>query len=280
MSNNYDNQDKYEKYVSDSVKDEDIYSKKQVHLLNFRDPDGCPLYEQIKIGNKTVEGRKNSIIYQKIKVGDTLLLSDRSKGILECDVTYVNLYADISEYIVGQGLNNVFGNVVNCRGIKNIQDGTNIYHEFVDSSQILDLKKRFGHGFLGIGIKFIREYKRYFETLNEPWFSLIRDEKKIVEGRLNKGWVKSLKPFDMIEFKRNTPIGENIQELVPRIEVIVMDVKQYKKFTNLFDDVGLENVLPDIKTYENGIMVYRQWYSEEKENEFGVVGIFIKVIKK
>lgn len=280
MLKDLDNEDKYEKYVSDSVKDEEIHSKKKVHLLNFKDPEGCSLYEQIKNGNKTVEGRKNSSIYQKIKVGDMLLLSDRSKGILECEVTYVNLYADVSEYLAGQGLNNAFGDVVNCRGISNIRDGIDIYHEFVDASQIADLKKRFGNGFLGIGIKFIHEYKRYFETLNEPWFSLIRDGKKIVEGRLDKGWVKSLKPFDMIEFKRVTPKEELNPDIVPKIDVIVTDIKRYRKFIDLFDDVELENVLPGIKTYNDGVTIYRQWYSEEKEKELGVVGIFVKVIKK
>lgn len=280
--------DDYEDYVSDSVKDDD---KSNVHLISFKQPEGCPLYEQIMEGNKTVEGRKNSPLYQKIQVGDTLLLSDRSRGILELKVTYIHLYDDVSEYIAGEGIDAVFGNPTKCRNITNVQDGLKIYDEFVNKQQIIDLMKRFGQGFMGIGIKFLHEYKRYFENVNEPWFSAIRDGLKIAEGRLDKSWVKTLKPYDMIEFTRVPPKNEkndtndtnninNTNKVRPKIEVIVTDVKRYKSFTDLFDDVGLDKVLPGKTSYDEGVAVYRQWYSVEKEKELGVVGIFIKVIKK
>jgi len=275
-SNNFN--DVYEDYVSDSVKDDDEFN---VHLISFKQPEGCPLYEQIMEGNKTVEGRKNSPLYQKIQVGDTMLLSNRSRGILECKVTYIHLYDDVSEYIAGEGIDAVFGNPTKCRNITNVQEGLKIYDEFVNEQQIIDLKKRFGQGFMGIGIKFLHEYKRYFKTLNEPWFSAIRDGLKIAEGRLDEdeSWVKTLKPYDMIEFTRVPPENDT-NKVRSKIEVIVTDIKRYKSFTDLFDDVGLDKVLPGKTTYEDGVAVYRQWYSAEKEKKFGVVGIFSKVIKK
>jgi ASC-1-like (ASCH) protein len=279
----HQNNDKYEEYVSESIKDNDVENireKFNVHLLSFKDPIGCPLYEQITERKKTVEGRKNSPVYQKIKVGDILLLSDRSKGILECEVIYVNLYADVEEYLAMEGIDKAFGNTIKCRNVSNIQEGTNIYREFVDEQQIIDLKKRFGHGFLGLGIKFLHEYKRYFEDLNEPWFSAICDGTKIAEGRLDKSWVTNLHPYDMIEFKRNPIPNEITSDIVPKIEVIVTNIKRYKSFSDLFDDVGLDKVLTGKKDYDEGIKVYRQWYSKEKEKELGVVGIFFKVIKK
>lgn len=279
---NKDKFDKYEEFVSDSVKDSEsddyrdkMHETASVHLLSFRDPDSCPLYQQIIEKIKTVEGRKNSPMYQTIKVGDTILLSDRSKGILECEVTYVNLYSDVEEYLASEGLDKAFGNTTKCRDIKSIQDGSNLYHEFVPEKQIIELKKKFGHGFMGIGINFLHEYKRYFETLQEPWFTAIGNGLKIVEGRLDKTWVKQLKPFDMIEFTR---VGSD-NKTNDKVDVIVTDVKRYKSFTDVFDEVGLDKVLPGIKTYDEGIKVYRQWYSAEKEKELGVVGIFFKVIK-
>lgn len=145
-----------------------IHEKSNVHVLSFRDPNGCPLYEQIIEKKKTVEGRKNSLINQKIKVGDILLLSDLSKGILECKVTYVNLYADVEEYLISESIDIVFGNPnSNSNSISNyvkysIQEGCNIYHDFVDEKQIIDLKNKFGYGFIGIGIDFLHEYKYDF----------------------------------------------------------------------------------------------------------------------
>ncbi|VBB17767.1 hypothetical protein YASMINEVIRUS_230 [Yasminevirus sp. GU-2018] len=275
--------DEYEQYVVGSVSESESDQNKgdqKTHILNFKDLEGCPFYEQILSGKKTVEGRKNSPVYQAIKAGDTLLLSDRTRGILECVVTYVNLYSDVSEYIASEGIDVVFGDPVKCRNVSDVKSGAEVYREFVDDDQVQQLKEKYGHGFLGIGIKFVHEYKRHFETLNEPWFSAIRDGSKIAEGRLDKSWVSTLKKFDFIEFTRVRPKEESGSSADQKIEVLVTDVKRYKKFTDLFDEVGLDKVLPGKKTYDEGLAVYRQWYSAEKEESLGVVGIFVKVIKK
>jgi ASC-1-like (ASCH) protein len=277
----------YEKQITESTIDNrtmdnstDESSNKIVHMFSFRGPDGCPLYEMIKSGKKTVEGRKNSPSYQKIKVGDVLLLSDRKKGVLECEVKYVKLYTDVKEYLAGESLQSAFGDPDKCRGIDSIQKGCDLYYEYVNENEILKLKEKYGHGFMGIGIRFVREYKRNFEDLENEWFDRIRDGSKIAEGRLNKSWVSTLQPFDMIEFMRKTPENENPPKIIPKIEVIVTNIKHYSSFKDLFDDVGLERVLPGKKTYDDGIKVYRKWYSEEKEKELGVVGIFFKLLKK
>jgi ASC-1-like (ASCH) protein len=271
-----------ESVVSEATRRGKISTKKpKVHLLPFRNLSDCPLYEQIILNNKTVEGRKNSEENQKISIGDTILLSDRSKGILECDVTYINKYLDVTDYLVSEGLESVFGNLEECKTVTSIEKGLELYGNFVSDSQIIKLKEEYGYGFLGIGIKFIHEYKKHFQTLNEPWFSFIRDGKKIVEGRLDKLWVKTLQPLDFIEFKRVKPKDESKEDdNVQTIDVIVTEVKRYKKFTDIFDEVGLDKILPGKNTYDDGLAVYRQWYSEEKEKELGVVGIFMKVIKR
>lgn len=259
--------DNYEQYISDSVKDDesiDTNTKRNIHMFSFRNPEGCPLYEQIIEGKKTVEGRKNSPIYQTIKVGDILLLSDRSKGILECAVTYVNLYADVNEYLAAEGLGAVFGDPISCRAISNIQDGANIYREFVPDKQIVYLKEKYGQGFMGIGIKFLHEYKRYFITLDEIWLSSIRDGSKTINARLNSSWVTNLKPYDMIEYTKNNTNKLNV------LDVLVIDVKHYKNFNDLFDTIGADKIFPD----KNNLNIEE----EQKGLKLGVVAIFIKIL--
>jgi len=41
----------------------------------------------------------------------------------------------------------------------------------------------------------------------------------------------------------------------------------------------LEKVLPGVLNFEEGVSIYRKWYSEDKEKELGVIGIFIEVYK-
>jgi ASC-1-like (ASCH) protein len=295
--------DNYEYIVSETVSESEASEeseneesenegrRKKVLLFRFRDLENCHLYDQIIEGKKTVEGRKNSEQNQDIKIGDILLFSDKSRGILECEVTYVHYYSDIAEYLAGESLNKVFGDTSKCRNVKTIEEGVKIYREYVDENKILELKDKFGSGFIGIGIKFIHEYRRNFEDLNDEWFEAIKSGKKIAEGGLNKSWVRNLQKSDMIEFVKKSDPSQ-------KIELIITKLKSYRSFYELFDDVGLDKVLPGKKTYEEGLAVYRQWYSEDKENkvreelkelkknglniddERSIVGIFFDIIKK
>ena len=44
----------------------------------------------------------------------------------------------------------------------------------------------------------------------------------------------------------------------------------------MLENEGLKYVLPDIKTIEQGIAVYRKFYSIEQEKEFWVIAIEMK----
>lgn len=114
-------------------------------------------------------------------------------------------------------------------------------------------------------------FRTFYQGLDDEWFNHIREKRKIVEGRLNKSWVKELKKDDVIEFQKKSDVNDTIV-------VKVTDVKKYKNFIALFEDVGLDKVLPNINGHLAGVKVYRQWYSKELEDELGVVGIFFNLI--
>ena len=44
----------------------------------------------------------------------------------------------------------------------------------------------------------------------------------------------------------------------------------------MFESEGLKHIVPDIKTIEQGVAVYRQFYSIEQEKEFWVIAIEMK----
>ncbi len=69
----------------------------------FYDPKECPLTKYIVDKIKTVEGRKYSSAYQKIKVGDTIIFHDK-KGDIVCKVTYINKYKSVREYLETEGI--------------------------------------------------------------------------------------------------------------------------------------------------------------------------------
>jgi ASC-1-like (ASCH) protein len=231
------------------------------YTFSFRDPPGCPLYQAIIDGTKTVEGRKNSEQYQKIKQDDTIMFDYENRGILVCKVTYVNKYADVEEYLNGESLQ------VALPCADTIEDGIKIYERFVPKDEITKLKNKYGFGFLGIGIKFLYERKRYEIHISEPWFSYIVSGKKIAEGRPNKSLFAKFKPKDIL-----TIFNKQLQQ---RFEFEITEILKYDTFKEMLTDLGIENVLPGISTIDDGIAVYRQWYNEDIEREFGVLAIKI-----
>ena len=105
--------------------------------------------------------------------------------------------------------------------------------------------------------------KPYTITVRQPWFNLIKEGKKTVEGRLNKGLFSKLE------------IGDEIVWICKKLKhkIKVIKIKQYKSFSEMIKQEQLENVLPGIKNDAEGVKVYRRFYTEEDEKNYGVVAI-------
>ncbi len=99
-----------------------------------------PWFSLLKNGQKPVEGRKNSPLYQKIKVGDHIIFFEGSKS-FEALVTGINKYNSVEEYLKSETLERALP------GIASIQEGLAIYHSW-NTPQDIDK-----YGFLGIQIK-------------------------------------------------------------------------------------------------------------------------------
>jgi ASC-1-like (ASCH) protein len=113
--------------------------------------------------------------------------------------------------------------------------------------------------------------------VNEPWFSLMQNNIKTVEGRPNKGIFSKLKVDDVVTFMK---FDKKTKEK-KHFKVKVTQIKRYNTFKEMLEFEHIENVLPDpnIKTIEDGVNVYRQWYSSEIEKQYGIIAIHIKKIE-
>jgi ASC-1-like (ASCH) protein len=105
--------------------------------------------------------------------------------------------------------------------------------------------------------------------ISDPWFEHIASGKKIIEGRLNKP------PFSTFK------IGDRIKFINPKgvVCVHVTYVVKYPTFKEYLTIEGLGRTLPGVYTLEDGIAVYRKYYSKEKEKEFGICAIHLKKTK-
>ncbi|XP_020531972.1 uncharacterized protein LOC18448720 isoform X2 [Amborella trichopoda] len=98
--------------------------------------------------------------------------------------------------------------------------------------------------------------------VQEPFYSLLRVGRKTIEGRCAIGNYKQISSGDML--------------LINKCLILeVQDVKWYSSFYDMMEAEGLEKVLPGVKTLDEGVGIYRRFYTQEKEKCQGVLGICV-----
>ncbi|CAA6660300.1 unnamed protein product [Spirodela intermedia] len=98
--------------------------------------------------------------------------------------------------------------------------------------------------------------------VQEPFFSQLRAGVKTVEGRCALGNYNQITPGALLLVNKH---------FLLRVE----HVKHYSSFLEMLEAETLESVLPGVKTIEEGVKIYRKFYSEEKENSNGVLAISV-----
>jgi len=123
-----------------------VNNNRKTHILHIQNPKECPTFDYIKSGVKTVEGRKNSPTYQEYNEGDYLnFVCEKQK--LMTIITYINKYETVEDYLNKETLKKALP----C--VKTIEEGVEIYNKWTSQKERDELKKKYGYGFLGIGIK-------------------------------------------------------------------------------------------------------------------------------
>ncbi|ALV62542.1 ProFAR isomerase-like protein [Thermococcus sp. 2319x1] len=103
--------------------------------------------------------------------------------------------------------------------------------------------------------------------LQEEYLKLIKEGKKKIEGRLYDEKRRQIKPGDVIVFEG-------------RLKVRVKALRVYPSFKEMLEKEGLDRVLPNVKSIDEGVETYRKFYSEEEERKYGVVAIEVEPIEE
>lgn len=101
---------------------------------------------------------------------------------------------------------------------------------------------------------------------NDPLNKIISGEKTI-EGRLNKGIFKTIN------------IGESVV-LSSKDNSCLVKIINIRHFNNFYEllKCNLKNTLPEMNSVDEGSSKYLSYYSNEKQQKYGVLGIHISVI--
>ncbi|KAI3703352.1 hypothetical protein L1987_73356 [Smallanthus sonchifolius] len=103
--------------------------------------------------------------------------------------------------------------------------------------------------------------------VQDPFFSQLKDGHKTIEGRCaggkNRVLIVSIQPGSLILFNKCLLLQ-------------VQDVHWYASFSDMLAAEGVAKVLPGVETIQEGIQIYRKFYSEEREKSNGVLAILVK----
>jgi len=115
---------------------------------------------------------------------------------------------------------------------------------------------------------------REFElTISEPWFSLIENGQKTVEGRLFKGIFTQFRVNDTIRWINKWNGKEK------SLTVKITKLTKYPNFGDLLFNEKLYKVLPGLPNIKCGIVLYDRIYSSFNEiKEYGTLAIEMQVV--
>jgi ASC-1-like (ASCH) protein len=100
----------------------------------------------------------------------------------------------------------------------------------------------------------------------EPWFSLLREGKKSVIGRLNNETSALIKTGDQIKFFNDDK----------NFLLTVFKIEHFSTISIYLETVGLQNALPGIKTIKEGCKVFLEFHTQEEIKKYGVLAFWVQ----
>lgn len=107
--------------------------------------------------------------------------------------------------------------------------------------------------------------------LQPEYFNFILNGTKRIEIRLNDEKRQNIKLGDKIKFLKEPDLNESF-------EAQVIGLLRYNSFEEMFKDYDISILSDESMTKEELISVLEQFYTKEKQEKYGVLGIRIELI--
>lgn len=124
--------------------------------------------------------------------------------------------------------------------------------------------------FKNLSVKRSRPQYHYM-NIREPWFSLIKSEKKLYEGRRFWSKTQRIKINDIIVFTSN-----NTEE---KITVQVTSFKYFKSFRHALEEIQIKEVLCDDISLNEACEILSKYVSYKTQKQDGICMIGIKIFE-
>lgn len=102
--------------------------------------------------------------------------------------------------------------------------------------------------------------------------------RKTIEGRLGKPKYIKLRVRDEFSIREDIYEGNTIKRSIPgSAHVIITQLLYFESLAEMLRAVDFHKALPQAASVEEALAIYRQFYSDVDEEEYGVVAITFKV---
>ncbi len=121
-------------------------------------------------------------------------------------------------------------------------------------------------------------------NVSQPWLGHILKGRKTIEGRLNKGKFADLRVGSIVIFSgplssrtsaTRTPANSSSNRKV----AVITRIDKYSTFQEYLSQSGLDRTLPGVATIDDGVAIYRQFYTPDMEKQYGILAIHFLLAK-
>lgn len=110
--------------------------------------------------------------------------------------------------------------------------------------------------------------KTHYLHCQNPWFNLIRDGKKTVEGRKNLPKFRTWRPGDHLIFQHKNE----------QFSTRIVALRRYKNLSEYLNTEGFQRVLPGVESFDEAMHIYLQWSTEEEIAKYGFLAIEVELL--
>lgn len=101
---------------------------------------------------------------------------------------------------------------------------------------------------------------------------------KTIEGRLRTGKFVTLRTGDTISFREDTWEHDNIIKSIPNaVTATITSTQFFDTFNDMLNAVDYRTAIPSASSQADALAIYRSFYSDGQESEYGVVAIEFSV---
>lgn len=106
----------------------------------------------------------------------------------------------------------------------------------------------------------------------------IRNGRKTIEARLGKPKYLTIGAGDVVHLREDVwKDGAVAQSRPSDLSVKITQVLYFESFSEMLDALNYKAVMPAALNVEDAIGIYRQFYTAEDEEEFGVVAMLFEL---